>query len=104
MAAAMSGVPASNFQGTSLNSVRRRWTSRIISPPAMNGGIASSSSRRAHSAPEPVGPERLVAAEDVEVAVQGLHVDRQVGHRLRAVDEHQRAGRVRLRPPSRAPG
>ena len=51
IASPTAGVPASNFQGMSLKSVRRRWTSRIISPPARNGGIASSSSRRAHSAP-----------------------------------------------------
>ncbi len=55
----MSGVPASNFQGIELNSERRRWTSRIISPPAMNGGIASSSARRPHSAPDPVGASIL---------------------------------------------
>ncbi len=55
----MSGVPASNLWGTSAHSERRRWTSRIMSPPAMNGGIASSSSRRAQSAPEPVGPSIL---------------------------------------------
>ena len=57
--AEMSGVPASNLYGMSFQSERRRWTSRIMSPPAMNGGIASSSSRRAHSAPEPVGPSIL---------------------------------------------
>ncbi len=33
-----------------------KLTSRIMSPPARNGGIASSSSRRPHSTPEPVGP------------------------------------------------
>ena len=55
----MSGVPASNFQGISFHSLRRRWTSRIMSPPPMNGGIASSSSRRPHSTPEPVGPSVL---------------------------------------------
>ena len=32
---------------------------RIISPPARNGGICSRSSRRAQSAPEPVGPSIL---------------------------------------------
>ena len=55
----MSGVPASNFHGMSFQSERRRWTSRIMSPPPMNGGIASSSSRRAHSTPEPVGASAL---------------------------------------------
>ena len=45
--------------GTSLKVVWRRWTELIISPPLMNGGIASSSSARAQSAPEPVGPSTL---------------------------------------------
>ncbi len=58
-AAAASGVPASNFHGIVLNSLRRRWTSRIMSPPARNGGIASRISRRAQSAPEPSGPSTL---------------------------------------------
>ena len=71
---------------------RRRWTSRIISPPARNGGIASSSSRRAQSAPEPIGAEHLVAAERVEVAAQLLDVDRDVRHGLGAIDEDERAG------------
>ena len=70
----------------------------------MNGGMASRISRRAHSAPEPGGPERLVATEDEEVAVERLDVDRPVGHRLRAVDEHQRAGVVGLARSSRFAG
>ena len=37
--------------------------------------MASSSSRRAHSMPVPVGPNWLVAGKRVEVATQGLHVD-----------------------------
>ncbi len=86
--------PASNFQGISLNSDRRRWTSRIMSPPARNGGIASSSSRRAHSAPGAHRAEHLVAAERVEVGAELLDVDRHVRHGLGAVDEHERAGRV----------
>ena len=100
----MSGVPASNLWGTSLNVVWRRWTSRIISPPPMNGGIASRSSRRAHSAPEPVGPSALWPENDEEVGAQRLHVDRLVRHGLGAVDEHERAGGVGLRRPSRGPG
>ena len=94
IASPTAGVPASNFQGMSFNSHRRRWTSRIISPPARNGGIASSSSRRAHSAPEPIGAEHLVAAERVEVGAELLDVDRHVRHGLGAVDQDERAGRV----------
>ena len=68
-ASAMGGVPASNFQGTSLGVNPSRRTSRIISPPPRKGGMASSSSGRAHRAPMPVGPEHLVAgaAEEVDV-------------------------------------
>ncbi len=60
-----------------------------------NGGIASSSSRRAQSAPEPIGAEHLVAAERVEVAAERLDVDRHVRHGLRPVDQHERPGGVR---------
>ena len=40
-------------------------------------------------------PEHLVAGEDVEVAVERLHVDRHVRDGLRAVDQHARAVAVR---------
>ena len=66
----------------------------IISPPPMNGGMASSSSARAQSAPMPVGPQHLVGGEGDEVGVPGLHVDREVRHRLAGVDEHVGAGGV----------
>ena len=57
--------------------------------------MASSSSRRAHSAPMPVGPQHLVGGEGDEVGVPGLHVDREVGDGLARVDQHVRAGGVR---------
>ena len=41
-------------------------------------------------------PEHLVAGEGVEVGIERLHVDGHVRRGLRAVDEHDRAGRVRL--------
>ena len=41
-----------------------------------------------------MGAEHLVPGEDVEVGAQLLDVDRQVRHRLGAVDQDQRAGRV----------
>ncbi|KAG0905810.1 hypothetical protein G6F32_017138 [Rhizopus arrhizus] len=59
MKPAMFGVPASNLCGASLNTVPSKLTSLIISPPPRNGGIASRCSRRAHSAPVPVGPHIL---------------------------------------------
>ena len=43
----------------------------------------------------PVGPNILWPENDVEVAVERLHVDGQVRHRLRAVHQHRRAGGVR---------
>ena len=59
MASAIGGVPASNFHGMSLGVHPSRRTSRIISPPPRNAGMASSSSARAHSTPMPVGPSIL---------------------------------------------
>ena len=52
-------VPASNFHGRSFHLEPESFTSRIISPPPRNGGMASNSSRRPHSAPMPVGPSIL---------------------------------------------
>ena len=83
-------------------STARRWcvkpsrrTSRIISPPPRNGGIASSSSARAQSAPMPLGPQHLVGGERDEVGVPRLHVGGDVRHVLARVDEHERVVRVR---------
>ena len=47
-----------------------------MSPPPMNGGMRSSSSRRAHSTPMPGRAVQLVAGEDVEIGADRLHVDR----------------------------
>src|SRR5579883_2352082 len=58
-ASAMGGVPASNFQGSSLGSKPSRRTSLIIEPPPRKGGISSSRDRRPHSTPIPVGPSIL---------------------------------------------
>ena len=65
----------------------------IIDPPVRNGGSAASSSRRPYSAPMPVGAEHLVAGEDREVDVEGLHVEREVRRRLARVEQHERARR-----------
>jgi len=58
-ASATFGVPASNRHGMSFQVVRSISTSRIISPPPRNGGMASSRSSRAHRPPMPVGPSIL---------------------------------------------
>ena len=55
----MGGVPASNLCGTRAQVVCSKLTLPIMSPPPMNGGIASSSSIRPHSTPIPVGPYSL---------------------------------------------
>ena len=70
----------------------------------MNGGISSSISRRAQSAPEPGGPSVLWPEKTKKSAVEVLDVDRPVGHGLGAVDEHERAGRVGLARSSPWPG
>src|SRR3954452_4984768 len=49
-------VPASNFHGSAFQRDSKKSTREIMSPPARNGGISSSSSRRAYSTPMPVGP------------------------------------------------
>ena len=51
---------------------------------------------RPHRTPEPSRGEHLVPAEHVEVAADRRHVDRDVRHGLRPVDEDERAGLVRL--------
>ncbi len=41
------------------------------------------------------GPVELVAGEDVEIDVERLHVDRQMGDRLATVEQHLGAGGMR---------
>ena len=67
-----------------------------MSPPPWYGGIASSSDGAPVEHADAGRAEHLVARKDVEVAVERLHVDGKVRHRLRAVDQHHRAGGVRL--------
>src|SRR3954470_17523801 len=60
IASAMFDVPASNFAGEVAKRVPfSSDTDAIMCPPLMNGGIASSSSRRPCSTPIPVGPYAL---------------------------------------------
>ena len=96
-ASAIAGVPASNLYGSSFQLVRSSATERIISPPRLNGCIASSSSRRPHSAPDAARPAQLVRREREEVAAERLHVDLPVRRRLGGVDDHDRALLVRPR-------
>ncbi len=59
IASTIGGVPASNLCGTCAQVERSKLTLPIMSPPPMNGGIASSSAMRPHSTPMPVGPYSL---------------------------------------------
>ena len=43
----------------------------------------------------PVGPNKLVACDHIEVAADGLHVRRRMDRALASVDQHLRARRVR---------
>ena len=56
MASAICEVPASNFHGRSAHVDSVSPTILIMWPPAMNGGMRSSSSRRPCRTPMPVGP------------------------------------------------
>ena len=56
IASAICEVPASNLWGSSVQVDSVGPTVRIMWPPPMNGGIASSSSRRPCRTPIPVGP------------------------------------------------
>ena len=92
-ASAIGIIPASNLCGGGANVEWSIQTLSIISPPPRNGGISSSSSRRPHSTPIPVGPQHLVAGEAQEVGPQLLHVNGHMRDRL-GVNQHQRTGRV----------
>ena len=59
IASVIGGVPASNLAGTGAAVNPSRRTSAIMLPPPRNGGVASSSSGRPHSAPMPDGPHIL---------------------------------------------
>ena len=68
-----------------------------MSPPPCYGGMASSSASRRPEHADAGRAEDLVAGEGVEIGAEGLHVDADVRHALRAVDEDQRAVGVRER-------
>ena len=72
----------------------RRSTFLIIDPPPMNGGIRLEQLTPCPQHADAGRPQHLVPREGVEVRTQLGHVDRELRHRLRAVDEHRRAGFV----------
>ena len=69
-------------------------TVSIIEPPVMNGGIASSSSRRPYSTPIPLGPNILWPENARVIDTECVEVDRLVRHRLAGVQHRQRADRL----------
>ena len=75
--------------------MRSSNTSRIISPPPLNGGMAASMLVFAVEHADAGRPVELVAGEDVEIAVEVAHVDVEMHRALRAVDQHRNAARVR---------
>ena len=93
-ASAMGRVPASNFHGSSLGVQPSRRTSRIISPPPRNAGMASSSSSRAHSTPMPVGPSILWPVKPRKSHPSAATSVARWGTSWARVDQHQRAGGV----------
>ena len=60
-----------------------------MSPPPWYGGMASSSAVLPYRTPMPVGPYTLWPENDVEVAIERLHVHLHVRHGLRAIDQHR---------------
>ena len=62
---------------------------------ALEGLHALEQRRLAVEDADPGRTAHLVAGERVEVAVEVLHVDLQVRDRLRAVDQHRHAARMR---------
>ena len=68
---------------------------RIISPPPMNGGIASSRCLLAVQHAAGGRAAHLVSAEHEEIRIERLHVHGHVRDALRAVHEHDRAFLVR---------
>ena len=65
-----------------------------MSPPPWNGGIRVEQLGAAVEQPDAGGAVTLVAGERVEVAAERLHVDGEVGCRLRAIDQDRHAAGV----------
>ena len=94
MAETIGGVPASNLHGRSPGSKRSKQHAADHAPAAQEGrhglqqfplAIEHADARRA---------QHLVAAEDEEIDVQGLHVGLLVRHALGPIHQHQGAGLV----------
>ena len=100
----MFGVPASNLYGTVVvqRLLERDRRDHVAAALVRRHRLEQRAPAVEHA--DAGRAEHLVAREHVEVAVERLHVDHEVRHRLRAVDEHDRAARVRLLRSSRATG
>ena len=88
-------MPASNFQGTSLGVKPSTvtWRDHLAAAHERRHGVEELG--RGPTAPRcRSGPHILWAENADEVGVPGLHVDREVRHRLAGVDQHVGAGGV----------
>ena len=79
-------------------------TEAIMSPPVRNGSICSSISRAPVQHADAGRARAPCGRSSVEVGAERRDVDRHLRHRLRAVDERQRAGGARCARSSRRPG
>ena len=95
MAPAMCGVPASNLCGSALYVGLLEGDRADHVAAALVGRHRLEQRGLAVEHADAGRAVHLVAGEGVEVAVERLHVDRQVRRRLRAVDQHRHAARVR---------
>ncbi len=93
---AMFGVPASNLYGSELYVVFVEGDRGDHVAAALVRRHAVQQRRLAVEHTRPSRPEHLVAREGIKVGVQLLHIDGHVRRSLGAVDERDRAGRVRL--------
>ena len=95
MASAMAGVPASNFQGSSLGlkSAQMHLADHVAAAHEGGHGVQDLAAAPQHA--DAGRAEHLVARKGHEINIQRLHVHRHVRHSLARVQQHQRAGLVR---------
>ena len=88
------GVPASNLAGSGAQVDRCSETVAIMSPPPWYGGMLLQKGLPAIQHTDPGRPENLVPREDEEVAVQVLHIHREVRRGLGTINQDRNAMRV----------
>src|SRR3989442_6189220 len=91
------GVPAPYLSAACSYCADSTSTSCAMLDPSWYGGIASSSSRRAHSTPTPIGPSILWLENARKSQSSARTSTRTCRDRLRRVDQHAGAGAMRAR-------